>query len=45
MRIGALFLKATRKLVIEELDKMLADVKAGLPIRRSVSLAEPSDHG
>jgi hypothetical protein len=33
-----------RKLVIEELDKMLADARAGLPIKRSVSLTEPSDH-
>jgi hypothetical protein len=42
-----LFLKAQegyRKLVIEELDRMLADAKAGRPIRRSVSLTEPSDH-
>src|SRR5215471_11235331 len=43
----ALFLKAQegyRKLVIEELDRMLADAKAGRPIRRSISLAEPADH-
>src|SRR5215831_2746654 len=43
----SLFLKAQhgyRKLVIEELDKMLADAKAGLPIRRSVTLTEPSNH-
>jgi hypothetical protein len=43
----SLFLKAQegyRKLVIEELDKMLADAKANLPIQRSVSLTEPSDH-
>jgi hypothetical protein len=43
----SLFLQAQegyRKLVIEELDKMLADAKTGLPIRRSVSLTEPSDH-
>jgi hypothetical protein len=33
-----------RKLVIEELDKMLANARAGLPIKRSVSLTEPSDH-
>jgi hypothetical protein len=33
-----------RKLVIEELDKMLSDARAGLPIKRSVSLTEPSDH-
>ena len=42
-----LFLKARegyRKLVIEELDRMLADAKAGLPIRRSVTLTEPSNH-
>jgi hypothetical protein len=42
-----LFLKAQegyRKLVIEELDRMLADAKAGRPIRRSISLTEPSDH-
>jgi hypothetical protein len=42
-----LFLKAQegyRKLVIEELNKMLADARAGLPIKRSVSLTEPSDH-
>jgi hypothetical protein len=41
-----LFLKAQegyRKLVIEELDRMLADAKAGLPIRRSVT-TEPSNH-
>ena len=42
-----LFLKAQegyRKLVIEELDRMLADAKAGRPIQRSISLSEPSDH-
>lgn len=33
-----------RKLVIEELDKMLTDARAGLPIKRSASLTEPSDH-
>jgi hypothetical protein len=43
----ALFLKAQegyRKLVIEELDKMLADAKAGRQISRSINLAEPVDH-
>jgi hypothetical protein len=43
----SLFLKAQegyRKLVIEELDHMLADAKAGLVIRRSVTLTEPSNH-
>src|SRR6516225_12096323 len=42
-----LFLKAQegyRKLVIEELDRMLADAKAGRPIARSINLAEPADH-
>jgi|SRR6516165_205015 len=42
-----LFLKAQegyRKLVIEELDRMLADAKAGGPIARSINLVEPSDH-
>jgi hypothetical protein len=42
-----LFLKAQegyRKLVIEELDRMLADAKAGRPIQRSINLAEPADH-
>jgi hypothetical protein len=43
----ALFLKAQdgyRKLVIEELDKMLADAREGRPIQRSVTLTEPSNH-
>ena len=42
-----LFLKAQegyRKLVIEELDRMLKDAKDGLSIRRSVTLTEPSNH-
>jgi len=42
-----LFLKAQegyRKLVIEELDRMLADAKTGRPIQRSINLAEPVDH-
>ena len=42
-----LFLKAKegyRKLVIEELDRMLADARAGRPIQRSVTLTEPSNH-
>ena len=42
-----LFLKAQegyRKLVIEELDWMLADAKAGRSISRSINLAEPVDH-
>src|SRR5215469_14462166 len=42
-----LFLKAQegyRKLVIEELDRMLADAKEGRPIQRSVTLTEPSNH-
>jgi hypothetical protein len=42
-----LFLKAQegyRKLVIEELDKMLAEAKAGRRISRSINLAEPVDH-
>lgn len=42
-----LFLKAQegyRKLVIKELDQMLADARDGKPIRRSISLAEPVDH-
>ena len=42
-----LFLKAQegyRKLVIEEFDRMLADAKAGRPIRRAINLAEPADH-
>jgi hypothetical protein len=42
-----LFLKAQegyRKLVIEELDRMLADAKAGRRISRSINLAEPVDH-
>jgi hypothetical protein len=43
----ALFLKAQegyRKLVIEELDRMLADARDGRPIQRSVTLTEPSNH-
>jgi hypothetical protein len=42
-----LFLKAQegyRIAVIEELDRMLADAKAGKPIRRAISLPEPVDH-
>ena len=42
-----LFLKAQegyRKLVIEELDRMLADAKAGRPIARPINLVEPADH-
>jgi hypothetical protein len=42
-----LFLKAQegyRKLVIEELDRMLADAKAGRKVSRSINLAEPVDH-
>jgi hypothetical protein len=42
-----LFLKAQegyRKLVIEELDRMLKDAKEGLRIQRSVTLTEPSNH-
>ena len=42
-----LFLKAQegyRKLVIEELDRMLADAREGRRIQRSVTLTEPSNH-
>jgi len=42
----SLFLKAQegyRKLVIEELDRMLADARGGRPIQRSVTLTEPSN--
>jgi hypothetical protein len=42
-----LFIKAQegyRKLVIEELDRMLKDAKEGLRIQRSVTLTEPSNH-
>jgi hypothetical protein len=42
-----LFLKAQdgyRKLIIEELDRMLAEAKAGRRISRSINLAEPTDH-
>jgi len=42
-----LFLKAQegyRKLVIEELDRMLADARHGRPIQRSATLTEPSNH-
>jgi hypothetical protein len=42
-----LFLKAQegyRKLIIEELDRMLADAKEGRLIQRSVTLTEPSNH-
>ena len=42
-----LFLKAQegyRKLVIEELDRMLEDARKGRPIQRSVTLTEPSNH-
>jgi hypothetical protein len=43
----SLFLKAQdgyRKLIIEELDRMLAEAKAGRRISRSINLAEPVDH-
>jgi hypothetical protein len=43
----ALFIKAQegyRKLVIEELDRMLSDAKSGRFIRRSIDLADPADH-
>jgi hypothetical protein len=43
----SLFLKAQegyRKLIIEELDRMLAEAKAGRRISRSINLAEPTDH-
>src|SRR5262249_42913182 len=43
----ALFLKAQegyRKLVTEELDRMLKAAKDGLPIQRSVTLTESSNH-
>jgi hypothetical protein len=43
----SLFLKAQegyRKLVIEQLDKMLAEARAGRRISRSINLAEPTDH-
>lgn len=33
-----------RKAAIRELDKMLADARAGNRIRRTVSLPEPTDH-
>jgi len=36
--------KGYRKQVIEELDKMINDAKEGKPIRRSITLPEPSDH-
>jgi hypothetical protein len=42
-----LFLKAQanyRKLIIQELDRMLADAKAGRKIRRSIDLVQPRDH-
>jgi hypothetical protein len=42
-----LFLKAQegyRKLIIEELDRMLAEAKAGRRISRSINLAEHVDH-
>lgn len=41
------FLKAQeryRVLVVEELDRMLADARAGKKIRRAVQLIEPEDH-
>ena len=42
-----LFLKAQanyRKFIIEELDRMLADAKAGRKIRRSIDLVQSRDH-
>ena len=42
-----LFLKAQasyRKFVIQELDRMLAEAKAGRQIRRSINLVQPRDH-
>ena len=33
-----------RKLVSEELDRMLGDAREGRPIQRSVTLTEPSNH-
>jgi hypothetical protein len=42
-----LFLKAQanyRKFIIQELDRMLADAKAGRKIRRSIDLVQPRDH-
>src|SRR5207244_12882206 len=42
-----LFLKAQegyRKLIIEELERMLADAREGRAIQRSVTLTEPSNH-
>ena len=42
-----LFLKAQanyRELIIEELDRMLAEAKAGRKIRRSIDLVQPRDH-
>jgi hypothetical protein len=42
-----LFLKAQanyRKFIIEELDRMLAEAKAGRKIRRSIDLVQPRDH-
>lgn len=42
-----LFLKAQegyREQVIEELDRMLAEARAGKAIRRHISLPEPLDH-
>src|SRR5215470_9253852 len=42
-----LFLKAQegyRKLVIEELHRMLEDARKGRPIQRSLTLTEPSNH-
>lgn len=43
----ALFLKAQegyRRMVIEELDKMLADAREGKPIRTTIALQAPQDH-
>jgi|SRR5689334_5504119 len=43
----ALFLKAQegyRRMVIEELDKMLSDAREGKPIRIAVALQAPQDH-
>jgi hypothetical protein len=42
-----LFLKARanyRKFIIEELDRMLADARAGRQIRRSIDPVQPRDH-
>jgi hypothetical protein len=42
-----LFLKAQevyRQDIIEELDRMLTDARAGKPIRRAITMPEPQDH-